>query len=474
MPPRKRKRPSEQPEPSSPNVDVSNTTLSSSLSLDDTLDAPPFLNTTFTTHRASPLHLGAEPLNQPRLNTLSQRLRDLLVGDVVRGIELGLDRDADPAMRRAGALELVSFGWVRLESLLGPYVGDGDGDEADTSASTVAEGLGGSSRGKRRALQIALQYENTECVALLLPALGHGLEEGSSENENQAGFLHLPLLLLRMPPPLRTVICGFLSRTFDCRISSLGLGTRSLVGALERWLGESRVLGGLVKDVVVTLGFYGPTVTAHQTKQTEAAAKADQSTPEDEGKGEGTRAVGIKSIDIIIPHAELRRFVRAGRAYESAALSKEGEEDTYDARKRRHLAGDKDEEGWTLRRWRRRQSPSSSSAEDMPPHQQQQQPFIEALAQYVRAHLALDLFHPAVRVVKVACGGFVISEGRVKIFGVPPSSSSREGEEDGNGVGLVENRAQRAVWAVYEGLGERARVMPVEKTLGIVAKGWEG
>lgn len=350
-------------------------------------------------------------------------------------------------MRRAGALEVVSIGWVRLEGLLGRYVGDSD--DADTSASTVGEGLGGS-LGKRRALQIALQYENTECVALMLPALGHSLEK--SENENQAGFLHLPLLLLRMPPPLRAVICGFLSRTFDCRISSLGLGTRSLVGALEAWLSESKALGGLVKNVVVTMGFYGPTVTAHQTnsKQVDTAAKADDPADVDEEEGEGKKAVGIKAIDIIVPYDELRKFVRAGRAYEAARIRSD-DEDPYDARKRRHLAGGKDEEGWA---WRQQQ-------------QQQQQPFVEALAQYVRSHLALDLFHPAVRIMKIACGGFVMSEGRIKIFGIPPS---RHGEDEHGGMG----QGQRAVWAIYEGLSERARVRPVEKTLAVVAGGSEG
>lgn len=384
-------------------------------------------------------------------------MRDLLVGDVVRGIELGLDRDADPTMRRAGALEVVSIGWVRLESLLGRYLGDSD--EADTSASTVGEGVGGS-LGKRRALQIALQYENTECVALLLPALGHSLEE--VKNENEAGFLHLPLLLLRMPPPLRAVICGFLSRTFDCRISSLGLGTRSLVGALESWLSKSKALGGLVKDVVVTLGFYGPTVTAHQTKskQVDTAAKVDDPADEDEGEGESKKVAGIKAIDIIVPSAELRKFVRAGRAYEAARIRSD-DEDPYDARKRRHLAGGKDEEGWT---WRQRQQRQAHSAEQQ---QQQQQPFMEALAQYVRSHLALDLFHPAVRIVKVACGGFVMSEGRIKIFGIPPN---RDGEDENGAMG----QGQRAAWAIYEGLSERARVRPVEKTLAIVAGGSEG
>lgn len=469
MPPRKRKRPTDQPTPSPQAVNTSNTTLSSSpFSAPDDTDAPPFLNTTFTTHRASPLHLGDQPLTQPRLHTLSQRLRDLLVGDVVRGLELGLDRSADndPAMRRAGALEVVSLGWVRLEGLLGRYVsGTGADSDPDTSASTV-DGVGGS-LGRRRALQITLQYENAECVALLLPAVGHSLDEDEVEavreepgvEESGAGFLHLPLLLLRMPAPLRGVLCGFISRTFDCRISALSLGTKSLVGALEGWLSESRVptVGSFAKDVVVTLGFYAPTVTAHQAKQQKETGVTDSA---DEDVADSTRttadpaAVGIKAIDIIIPNADLRRFVRAGRAQEAAAAATRNaqdrplhEENPYGARKRRRrrrLGGDKDEEAWT---WRH---PAIRP-----------QPFTEALARYVREHLALDMFHPAVRVTKIACGGFVLSEGRVKIFGIPPSTEG----EDGNG--LAEN-GQRAVWTVFEGLGERARIRPLEKTLGLV------
>lgn len=456
MPPRKRKRPSDQPSPSSTAADdPNNTTLSSSLSAPDDTDSPPFLNTTFTTHRASPLYLGSHPLTQPRLHTLSQRLRDLLVGDVVRGIHVGLDRTDDPVLRRAGALELVSLGWVRLEGLLGRYVA-ADGD-ADTSASTV-DGLGGS-LGKRRALQIALQYENTECVALLLPAIGgHSLEEEGVEGEEQEEqeqsdpeFLHLPLLLLRMPAPLRPVLCEFISRTFDCRISSLSLGTRSLVGALEAWLSESRATMGRTsaKDVVVTLGFYGPTVTAAQESTPKPAASGDHADDEADGTmtTRDTTTVGLKAIDIIIPPAELRRFVRAGHAYEAVRNSNSSsshrlpsDEDIHGARKRRHLGGDKDEESWM---WR---YPSVHP-----------QPFMEALAHYLRVHLSLNVFHPAVRVAKIACGGFVLSEGRVKIFGATSSA-------DQDQIGLSDS-GQRAVWAVFEGLGARARVKPLPRTL---------
>lgn len=478
MPPKKRQHPSQsrpivspatshanrsEPETSSPSH------ASTSFALDD--NAPPFLNTTFTTHRISPLFTGAHPLTQFRLEVLSRRLRDLLVGDVVRGVEVGLDRGADDAaLRRAGALELVSMGWVRLESLVGRYVGE-DGDEAMADETGLSLDSVGTSPGKRRGLQISLQYENAECAALLLPAprstpsaatpaeahmatpdsiFGFG---AGGPNDDDADFLRLPLLLLRMPAPLRTVIVDFISRTFDCRVSSLSLGTRSLVGALERWLGDSRMptKGPFAKDVVLTLGFYAPTVTQHQRRQKKGAKMDQTEGAEDDGQGSKVTetTMGLKSIDVIIPNSDLRRFARAGSNFEAGMLAEaEGHDmDVFGRAKRRRLGGDEDEESWT---WRRSEQFGAAS-EDMQP-----QPFTEAVAQYIRQHLALDMFHPAVRVIKVACGGFALSEGRVKIFGVVPSNGKADGLSDPK---------QRAVWAVLEGLLERAQVKPSKRTL---------
>lgn len=482
MPPRKRKRPSDQTEEAS-----SPSRPSSSFVLDDN-DAPPFLNTTFTTHRVSPLYVGAYPLTQDRMHVLSQRLRDLLVGDVVRGVEVGLDRAADDAaVRRAGALEAVALGWVRLESLMGRHVDHGDGDVDASAISLDSSSTSSGSPGKKRALQITLQYENAECAALLLPALrpntrpsGDGDDASrrirqdassmslfeSSVVGDDTDFLHLPLLLLRMPAPLRAVIIEFLSRTFDCRISSLSLGTRTLVGALERWMSDSRIptKGQFAKDVVLSLGFYGPTVMQHQRQQQERASR--QSQVEEEAvdrQKEQEAALGIKSIDVIVPNQDLRRFLSAGSL--SEARSNAGPEqaprkrkdptgetrDVLGHAKRRRLGGDKDEEGWT---WRCREPSSkqpSTDSEGIRP-----QPFIEALAQYVHKNLALDMFHPAVRVTKIACGGFALSEGRVKIFGVVPSNDDQSGMPDVK---------QRAIWSVVEGLLERAQLKPPDRTL---------
>lgn len=462
----------------------------------------PFLNTTFSTHRLSPLHVGSQTLTQDRIYALSHRLRDFLVGDVVRGVEVGLDRPADDgALSRTGALEAVAIAWVTLDGLIGPCPGkkqqqdgrerdptpvgwDSSDDQAgDVSGLSMSTGVWASS-GKMRGLQISLQYEHAECAALLLPSIKdaatpedvaaeHALSApdpllnlavGRSDEKDPA-FLHLPLLLLRMPAPLKTAIIGFLSRTFDCRVSSLSLGTRSLVRALETWMGE---LGpetnvNFAKDVVLTLGFYPPTVMQYRQRRRQQQEQQHQQQDqvkqtngqEDDAPEASETALGLKSIDVIVPSADLLRFITAGKAYEMEDYAprdqardkrrRAGAEcrDPYIEAKRRRLGGDKDEEGWTWRRW------SGSRFDSGPP-----QPFIEALAQYVQQHLALDMFHPAVRISKIACGGFVLSEGRVKIFGLSPGVDADHGIPDAK---------QRAAWGVLGGLLEKARVKPPDE-----------
>ncbi|KAJ0118561.1 siroheme synthase [Diaporthe amygdali] len=476
---------------------------------DDARRLSPFLNTTFSTHRLSPLYIGSQPLTQDRIHTLSRRLRDFLVGDVVRGVEVGLDRSGDDgAMARAGALEAVAIAWVTLDSLVGSYAGqtrslnerdadpepamgssahDEAGDMSGLSTSTAVP----ASPGKRRALQISLQYEHAECAALLLPSpKGIANSEdaatpGSLSNfangrpdENDPEFLHLPLLLLRMPAPLKAAITGFLSRTFDCRISALSLGSRSLVRALETWAGELGVHANAYspKDVVITLGFYSPTVMRSHTwlrprqqqQQQQQGVTLDKHTEreEDDASGASETVLGVKSIDVIIPSADLRRFICAGkagiagqdnpssRAGDRRKGSGEGDQDCYGEAKRRKLGGDKDEEGWA---WRQRPAVSKHSGSRL--GSGSSQPFTEALAQYIQHQLSLDMFHPAVRISKIACGGFVLSEGRVKLFGVAPSME---------GDNVIPDTIQRAVWGVLDVLLNRALVkLPYETLPGM-------
>lgn len=398
MPPRRRK-PSAEPEPE-PDSEL----LSPSFPEDR--EAPlPFFNTTFSTHRASPLYVGANALNLSRLQTLSQRLRDTLVGDVVRGVQVGLEGN-DSSLGRAGPLEKVGIRWVSFDALLG----DADDAEVDLSRDLSSDAVGSDNERKPRALVFEMRYENALCTAMLLPSESRdAARQDGANSTNQLGipglltsgssagdghFLHLPLLLLRMPAPLKAIIVDFLSGTFDCRISPMRLGTRSLTTAWERWIQDAGLptKGPLSKDMVLTLGFYVP----------QAEAVGDEGEEQPEG-------LGIKSIDIIIPADDLRRFADAGKALaadgtvgKGKTLS-QGYED--DLRTRKRLAGGKADEGWA---WRE--------------GNEKQQPFLAAVAAYLDKHLALNLFHPGVRVTKIACGGFVLSEGRVKVF-TPPGDN---------------------------------------------------
>ncbi|KAK0642149.1 centromere subunit L [Cercophora newfieldiana] len=218
-------------------------------------------------------------------------------------------------------------------------------------------------------------------------------EAGNGVDETQ--FLDMPLLLLRMPAPLKAVMAEFLATEFDCRVSALRLGTRSMVRSWEGWIRTAGLptRGALAKDVVITLGFYIP--------------PPEQVPDGEEDEEEGNGQLGLKSIDVFIPAAELRKFVDAGADSGSSKRKSTGATWEDDVAKRRKLAGRLHEEGWE---WRR----TTADEEESSPLEEQH--FTEALGRYIDKHLGLNLFHPGVRITKIACGGFVISEGRIKVF----------------------------------------------------------
>ncbi|KAI0127253.1 kinetochore complex Sim4 subunit Fta1-domain-containing protein [Xylariales sp. AK1849] len=405
----------------------------------DAPEPPSFFNATFSPHRVSPLHIGETPLSRARLATLSRRLRDTLVGDVVRGVQVGLGvtGDGDATLGRAGALEDVDWRWVGIEQLLGNNPSregsadlGGNGDEG--------EGGGASSK----ALSVELRYENSVFSALMLPEPSKTTPSANeqwtshptiSTRERSAStsfepFAHLPLLLLRMPAPLKSVIVDFFCRTFDCRISPLRLGTRTLVSSWEGWLANSGVVnrGALSKDVGLTLGFY----TAPEPRNIAVADGEDG-----EGRGKEQVQLGLKAIDIIIPAEEVSRFVRTGE--QSGERNMTSFIDSISPSRRRRLADGKDEEGWT---WRYNgTSPFLSDNKN----QAWEQPFTEALYQYLLHNLALELFHPGVRILRIACDCFILSEKRIKIF-----APSDAGDSGGGNT---------AVWRLVDGLAKKAR-----------------
>ncbi|KAH6683497.1 kinetochore complex Sim4 subunit Fta1-domain-containing protein [Plectosphaerella plurivora] len=349
---------------------------------DDAEPPPQFFNASFTAHRVSSLFIGDELLTTTRLATIAQRLRDTLVGDVVRGVQVGLE-GADAGLGRAGSLELVTVRWFDAEAMLG-----------DENTNTP----------RREGLSFEMRYENTLCTALLLPRL---VERSRNKNNildgpfgtddafsvpstfetprpngpDDARFLELPLLLTRMPTQLRSFVLDFICRTFDCRVAHLGLGTRSLTTTWERWVQDAGLptRGPLAKDLVLTIGFHMPS-------------------PEEEPSDESAK-MGLRIIDVIIPPDDAERFLRED--WDGNTTEKQDWEDN--ARLRSNLSGGGDEEGWA---WLRGQD-----GEEDP-----ELPFTRALAFYLDKHLALNLFHPSVRIVRIACGGFVLAENRVKVF----------------------------------------------------------
>ncbi len=294
----------------------------------------------------SPLFLGAEGLPASRLRILGQRLRDTLVGDVVRGVEVGLDGAGDGIMGNAGALETVAVEWVA----------------AYEAVSTP-----------RPALQVTLQYENALCSAVLLPLPDAETHASDVAEALSASFLHLPLLLLRMPMSLKTVVIDFLSGAFDCRISSLCLSSKDIVQAWESWARVTALPthGPLAKDAVLTLAFRFPGTWQPLDKAENEASKEPLVPPI--GDGPNSAVLGIKTVDIFVPNDELRGFFKAGQKLGLAPSNAEGT------------------------------------------------PFTDSLAYYLKRHLALDITNDAVAIVRVACGGFVLSETRLKMFGVSKS-----------------------------------------------------
>lgn len=393
-----------------------NSSRSSSLApADRPSSVPPFFNTTFSTHRVSPLFIGPERLTTTRLETLARRLRDTLVGDVVRGIQIGLEATDTPT-GQVGALRTVKIRWFRPDAVLG----ERDDDEAQTNEQRAEQGL-----------WIDIRHENAAYVALLLPGTKaeanksktkpswamQPLQATDNQAPNRQHFVSLPLLLLRMPLALKTVIGDWLSSTFDCRVSRLSLGTMTLVNMWEGWLAGVGVSSN-GPDFTITLGFNAP---LHAPKERESRISEDEEEPSDHEQA----PAGLRTLDITIAAQDIQHFVSAG---EEITPAKDGEDSwKKDPREYRRLVGDNADDGWA---WR------TESNVDIP--------FTKALATYLDRHMALDLFHPSVRVTQISCGGFVLGQNRLKIL-----------QTD-----ILTEELSRGAWLFVTLLGERIQGKP--------------
>ena len=414
-------------------------TGSGSTPLDDAL--PTFFNTTFSTHRVSPLFVGREELGSERLAQLAYRLRDTLVGDVVRGVQIGLESTDTPA-GQVGSLRSVTIRWFEAQRLLSGDLSFMDQDGGEGIADSIMRHWSRIPDKQKRGLWIEIRHENAAYMALLLPGYPRtGKEKATSASEgwtmrmdedspavtvDQDQFLQLPLLLLRMPNALKGVIGDWLSTTFDCRVSKLNLGTRTLVTVWEDWL-EIAGLPGKGPDFAISLAFNAPlgkkeTDVGAGTAPTGSDHMSDSSSDED-----ASADPGLRSMDVTIATQDLRRFLRAGQQADEAFQSASSNSKVWDkdVRERRRLAGGNADDGWG---WRLTQS-------------RDEHPFTEALARYLDHHLGLNLFHPSVRVAQISCGGFVLAQSRLKIVK----------------IGDVTEDLARAAWVFVTRLGERLR-----------------
>ncbi|PKS05960.1 hypothetical protein jhhlp_007793 [Lomentospora prolificans] len=375
---------------------------------------PPFFSTTFSVHRVSPLYLGEQSDHGAMLRTLSNRLRDTLIGDVVRGVYVGLD-PTQSEIGNAGSLESVKLHWVRVSDVISQIDPDRRPPSRDLSSDAPDnDGIG--LLGMRRGIWIDIRYENAACTGMLLPDLSSeeekdipeqtwvetkGKKRGRASEVDPSHFLQLPLLLLRMPTPLKKIVTEWLSGVFDCHISPLSLGTRSLVRIWETWLKTATVpeTGPKAKEVVVTLGFSLP----HLADEIPDGVQEDDE--DEEGLPRGLQQ-GLRSIDISIQPDDISQFVLAGEAIAENRDAAGPKPWMGDARTRKILAGGHEDDGWA---WKAEDSGTGDSADD-------EQPFIDALAFYLDEHLALNLFHPSVRVTRISSPGFVLTDSRIKVF----------------------------------------------------------
>ncbi|RDL39902.1 uncharacterized protein BP5553_04242 [Venustampulla echinocandica] len=219
-------------------------------------------DTTFTLHRLSPLYTSRDVhLDNLALSQHARRFRDIIVGDVLRGVQVGLESEGS-ALQRTGALQNVTWRLLSHEELWNPQ------DETQIAHGEEDTTTLGASSG----MLMKITYERTAYTAILLRDIQREIEDGSITGMDLDGdeSIYFPLLLTKMPGPLRDTFADFLTTTFDTRISVLRLPRTYTTTAFERYVAyvciredgdlmdyteSSGALNRVVGSVVVSIGF---------------------------------------------------------------------------------------------------------------------------------------------------------------------------------------------------------------------------
>ncbi|OGM40128.1 hypothetical protein ABOM_011808 [Aspergillus bombycis] len=299
------------------------------------------LNTSWTLHRLSPLHHETEfpsLLDNPEaLKVYANRLRDQLTGNVLAGFQVGTSAPSteEDTLSRTGALKNCT--WEAISSLA-----------LETSNTPHP--------GNPCGILVVLEYENiTYKAALLAP-------EGSHSRKTST---YLPLLLTRLPGPLRQTFISFLSANFDTYCSVFRLPSQFLCAGLasyldaltqgrdREWATSRAILEDVVKEIQITVSF------------------------------STNVAPDLRSLNINIPRGSIKSFLPVTGDSNQPSGSILSAVSSYIEQ---HLAMDLDLAG--------------SSAKDSP----------------ARKH---------VRISKIACNGFVLgAEGKMKLVAQPTRAGS--------------------------------------------------
>jgi hypothetical protein len=215
------------------------------------MDIPPYplYNRTYNLYRLSPLHHGETPLfNDKSLRTHAKRLKEQLKGDNVRGVQVDFAAAEDTA--KLSPLDECSWDTIGDEDA---WI-DRHRQSEDPDASQLSSGLRSD---QARGIEVSLEYEKQSYNALLLRDPG--------VTSSPDGFTSLPLLLVKMPGPIREIFLNYLRTAFDAHVAPLRLPSTFITSSLETYLkhlsspSSTQRIQDVVRQLHIQLAF--PTTT---------------------------------------------------------------------------------------------------------------------------------------------------------------------------------------------------------------------
>lgn len=200
------------------------------------MDVPPYplYHRTYALYRVSPLHHGDAPLLAARaLRTHAKRLQEQLKGDTVRGVQVDFAAADDTA--RLGPLDECTWDLLGTED---------DWIDHHLRVAQDPDAVELPPPAEVRGIEVSLQYEKQSYNALLL--------RDPTAAPAPPGFAALPLLLVKMPGPVRDVFLQYLRTAFDAHVAPLRLSSSFITGSMETYFRHltARTSTQTIQDVI--------------------------------------------------------------------------------------------------------------------------------------------------------------------------------------------------------------------------------